>query len=68
MFTVKYKFTKRKEKYNNEPKSQASVIVHFLKIVFIDGFWEREKEGGREERFVVPLTYASLVDFCMCLA
>ena len=38
MFTVKYKFTKRKEKYNNEPKSQASVIVHFLKIVFIDGF------------------------------
>lgn len=38
MFTVKYKFTKKKEKYNNESKSQAFVIAHFLKIVFIDEF------------------------------
>lgn len=48
MFIVKYKFTKKKEKYNNDPKSQASVIVHFKKLYLLMDFREREKEKGRE--------------------
>ena len=45
---------------------KANSVVY---LSFFSDFFFRDREGNGEkdlERFVIPLIYASLVDFCMC--